>query len=117
MKATPTLATLTPMSALNLTLILGKFPWEVDETGFPTGCTHSNLQGRDFQPLKKGDPMLRHPDGSVTSYDGDEGLCPVFVNEGAYYSAASGLGIGLARAVTIDTETMATKPLKLPAKL
>jgi aspartoacylase len=85
----------------------GKFPWSLDSDGFPTGCTHESLQGRDFQQLKKGDPMLRLLDGSVTVYDGDEDLCPVFVNEGAYYSAASGLGIGLARKVELSTSTMA----------
>lgn len=86
---------------------VGKIPWDVDEDGFPLACTHGSLQGRDFQPLKRGDAVLRHRDGSETAYKGEDGLVPVFVNEAAYYSKASGLGIGLARPMTVDTETMA----------
>ena len=78
----------------------------MDVDGFPTACTHATLQGKDYQPLNKGDPVLRHMDGSVTCYNGDQGLVPVFVNEAAYYSVKSGLGIGLARPALINTDTM-----------
>jgi len=91
---------------LGVYLDCGKIPWEVDADGFPTACTHTALQGKDYQPLRKGDPVLRHIDGSITCYNGDPSLVPVFVNEAAYYSVQSGLGIGLARPALIDTESM-----------
>ena len=48
----------------------GKIPWGLDEDGFPTAHTHGALQGRDFVPLKRGDPVLHNKDGSVTVYKG-----------------------------------------------
>lgn len=84
----------------------GKIPWEVDGDDFPTACTHAALQDRDFQPIKRGEPVLRHRDGSEMRYEGEDGLVGVFINEAAYYSKASGLGIGLARPMSVDTETM-----------
>jgi len=95
----------------------GKIPWELDAAGFPTSCTHRALQDRDYKPLKRGDPVLRHIDGREKFYEGEDGLVPVFVNEAGYYNKASGLGIGLARIMTINTETMERKRLTPASKL
>jgi len=46
---------------------------------------HPSLQGADYQPLQVGDPIFLRFTGEVICYEGVEGVCPVFVNEAAYY--------------------------------
>ena len=76
-----------------------KLSWPVDEDGFPAAVPHEAIQDRDWSTLKKGDPLWRDRDGSTVPYDGSFGdeIVPIFVNEGGYYYAASGRGIGVAQ--------------------
>ncbi|MFY7993728.1 MAG: aspartoacylase [Bacteriovoracaceae bacterium] len=46
---------------------------------------HPELQGRDFTPLKQNDLLFLYPSGKVDSYNKEEGLFPIFINEAAYY--------------------------------
>jgi aspartoacylase len=46
---------------------------------------HEELQDRDFQPLEVGAPLFQGLDGETVRYQGEPGLCPVFINEAAYY--------------------------------
>ncbi|XP_070584153.1 N-acyl-aromatic-L-amino acid amidohydrolase (carboxylate-forming) isoform X2 [Erythrolamprus reginae] len=46
---------------------------------------HPNLQDKDFQPLKPGDPVFQTFDGEDILHDGDDTFFPVFINEAAYY--------------------------------
>ena len=59
------------------------------------------LQDRDFEPLHEGAPLFESLDGEIVTYDGSLGptVVPIFINEAAYYYAASGLGIMLTEAV------------------
>ena len=59
------------------------------------------LQDRDFEPLHEGAPLFESLDGEIVTYDGSLGptVVPIFINEAAYYYAASGLGIMLTQAV------------------
>ena len=82
-----------------------RLEWELDEDGFPLAHISKQLQGTDFQPLSKGTPVLILRDGTVQTYDREEGLVPIFVNEAAYYSASSGMGVGLAKQFTVNTTT------------
>ncbi len=56
-----------------------------DEEGSLTGYIHRDFLHRNFEPLKKGDPLFTRFDGTEITYDGEEGLCPLFINEAAYY--------------------------------
>ena len=60
---------------------------------------HEAIQDRDWSTLKKGDPLWRDRDGNSVPYDGAFGdeIVPIFVNEGGYYYASSGRGIGVAQ--------------------
>lgn len=49
------------------------------------GFIHQDLQDRDYTPLQPGAPLFETLDGETLRYDGPPGLCPVFVNEAAYY--------------------------------
>eukprot|EP00965_Chrysotila_dentata_P115941 3832515-Pleurochrysis_carterae.AAC.2 len=62
---------------------------------------HPSLQDRDYEPLKKGDALFEHMDGTIERYDGSLGevVYPIFINEAAYYYAQSGTGIGMTECV------------------
>ena len=75
-----------------------KLAWPVDGDGFPTAVVHRALQGRDWTPIGVGHPLFETLDGDVIAYEGEFGptAVPIFVNEGGYYGASSGRGIGFA---------------------
>ena len=76
-----------------------KLSWPVDDDGFPCAVPHEAIQDRDWSLLRKGDPLWRDRDGATVPYDGSFGdeIVPIFVNEGGYYYASSGRGIGVAQ--------------------
>lgn len=45
---------------------------------------HEDLQDNDYQPLKRGDPIFYTLEGETITFDEDETLYPVFINEAAY---------------------------------
>ncbi len=54
------------------------------EDGEIIGMIHQNIQDRDFQTLKKGEPIFRLFTGEDILYDGEN--CTIsFINEAAYY--------------------------------
>ena len=48
------------------------------------GYVHPSRQGSDWIPLRNGDPIFMKLDGSVLSFDSQDSLVPVFINEAAY---------------------------------
>jgi succinylglutamate desuccinylase len=46
---------------------------------------HPQRQNQDYQPLQPGDPLFMSFTGENIVYQGAAGLCPVFINEQAYY--------------------------------
>lgn len=52
--------------------------------GLPAAMIHPDLQDKDFQPLKKGEPIFLGFGGDVSFWEG-ETVYPVFINEAAYY--------------------------------
>ncbi|KAL7549068.1 hypothetical protein ACHAWF_012340 [Thalassiosira exigua] len=87
----------------------GKIGWPNCPTNpnFPQRMVHKSLQDRDFRPLKKGDPLFVELDGTIVPYDGSHGdeVHLIFVNEGGYYYASSGTGIGVAVKSRFDWRT------------
>lgn len=55
-----------------------------DYKGNPSASIHSLLEGNDFKPIKKGDPIFWKLNGEVIKYKEDQSLIPVFINEAAY---------------------------------
>jgi aspartoacylase len=49
------------------------------------GMVHDALEGHDFRILHRGDPIFYTLQGDTLTYDGDDGLYPIFINEAAYY--------------------------------
>eukprot|EP00578_Thalassiosira_sp_NH16_P026048 CAMPEP_0181094328 /NCGR_PEP_ID=MMETSP1071-20121207/9936_1 /TAXON_ID=35127 /ORGANISM="Thalassiosira sp., Strain NH16" /LENGTH=573 /DNA_ID=CAMNT_0023176653 /DNA_START=25 /DNA_END=1746 /DNA_ORIENTATION=+ len=87
----------------------GKISWPADPANpnFPAVMVHKSLQDRDFHPIRAGDPLFVRLDGTVVPYDGSHGeeVHLVFVNEGGYYYASSGTGIGVAVTSRFDFRT------------
>ena len=65
----------------------------VDEFGHRAAMVHKNIQDKDFQPLKPGDPLFVTFDGEVIKYQGDSIVYPHFVNEAAYYNTNTALSL------------------------
>lgn len=86
----------------------GKIQWPSvpDNPNFPAYMIHKSLQDCDFQPLRTGDPLFVALDGTIVTYDGSFGeeVLLMFVNEGGYYYASSGTGIGVAVKSQFDWE-------------
>jgi aspartoacylase len=56
----------------------------VDQDGMPSAMVHQSIQGKDFQIIDDGDPMLITTDGEVAHYQGPSRYM-AFINEAAYY--------------------------------
>ncbi len=55
-----------------------------NQDGEIIGMIHENIQDRDFQPLKKGEPIFKLFNGEEVHYQGED--CTIsFINEAAYY--------------------------------
>ncbi|MBU1436024.1 MAG: aspartoacylase [Gammaproteobacteria bacterium] len=57
----------------------------VAENGERLGMVHKNIQDRDYQPIKPGQPLFTLFSGEEVAYDGTEVVYPTFINEAAYY--------------------------------
>ncbi|KAL7550126.1 hypothetical protein ACHAWF_013369 [Thalassiosira exigua] len=96
----------------------GKIGWPSCPTNpnFPARMVHKSLQDRDFHLIRVGDPLFVELDGSIIPYDGSHGeeVHLIFVNEGGYYYASSGTGIGVALKSHFDWRTGEKVTSRLP---
>lgn len=83
------------------------WPSDPDNENFPAWMVHSNVQDRDFQEIRAGDPLFIDLDGNTINYDGSHGspILLMFINEGGYYYSSSGTGISVARRDDYDLES------------
>ncbi len=84
------------LSASELTVyeFLEKIPFPQQNKQL-NGMVHPQLQDRDYQPLKKGDPLFLTFAGETLTYQGEETVYPVFINEAAYYDTSYGIAQGV----------------------
>ncbi len=68
-----------------------------DEKNNLIAMVHIDRQDRDFQLIKKGDPLFLTLNGETINYEQDEPLYGLFINEAAYYE--KGFALCLARKV------------------
>lgn len=71
------------------------------------GMVHEQLQGSDFQPLRKGDPIFRTFAGEEIFFQppDDEVYYPAFINEAAYYDKLVGFSLLKKRALTMESSS------------
>lgn len=62
-----------------------KYPMQ---DGQISAVVHRDLQDSDYKPLRRGQFLFYSFDGESVSYEGEQGLIPVFINEAAYYPDA-----------------------------
>lgn len=86
---------------------VGKRDYPRDEGNDITAMIHPKLQGQDYRPLKRGDPIFMRHDLSTICLGADddegdnlqrvmneEGVCyPFFINEAAYYEQARAFSV------------------------
>jgi aspartoacylase len=72
---------------------LGSLDLPRDPQGRADALIHPELQGRDWSPLRRGDPLFLTAAGDTISYLGPEGVVPVFINEAAYAEKAIALSV------------------------
>eukprot|EP00529_Nitzschia_sp_RCC80_P020200 CAMPEP_0113489328 /NCGR_PEP_ID=MMETSP0014_2-20120614/26472_1 /TAXON_ID=2857 /ORGANISM="Nitzschia sp." /LENGTH=427 /DNA_ID=CAMNT_0000383061 /DNA_START=344 /DNA_END=1627 /DNA_ORIENTATION=+ /assembly_acc=CAM_ASM_000159 len=86
-----------------------KIGWPSDPSNdnFPAWLVHKDVQDKDFEEIKTGDPLFVDLDGNVIPYDGSHGspIRVTFVNEGGYYYASSGTGIAVTQPDEFDMST------------
>lgn len=63
---------------------LGPVLYPRDAAGRPAAMVHTDREGRDYEPVAPGEPLLRTFDGEVVPHRGDGTVHPVFINEAAY---------------------------------
>ena len=73
-------------NTLTLYQHLSVIDYPKNEQGQIQGMIHSQLQGRDYEPLHPGDPMFLTLDGRSICYQGKSTVWPIFINEAAYYA-------------------------------
>ena len=76
-----------PITSQKLDLFVHKeiinFP--LDENGQIDAIIHKDFQDKDYIQLKKGQAIFINLRGEKITWQGEEGLYPVFINEAAYY--------------------------------
>jgi succinylglutamate desuccinylase len=84
-----------------------KWPSDPENPNFPAVMVHKDLQDKDFHLVRTGDTLFIDLEGNEISYSGSHGspVHLIFVNEGGYYYANSGTGIGVAIDAKFSLET------------
>ncbi len=72
-------------SALTLYQYVGSIDYPRNENGEILAMIHPRLQGKDYEPLKPGEPIFLTFDNQVMTYQGESTVYPIFINEAAYY--------------------------------
>ncbi|MEM7157466.1 MAG: aspartoacylase [Myxococcota bacterium] len=73
------------------------FPRDAD--GEFAALVHPERQDQNFVPLSVDAPLFVDLDGRTIGYDGEPGLCPIFINEAAYYEV--GVAMSLTERITM----------------
>jgi succinylglutamate desuccinylase len=64
---------------------VGAIDYPRNAAGEIQAMVHPQLQFRDYHPLHPGDPLFLTFDGETIFYEDSISICPVFINEAAYY--------------------------------
>ncbi|HEV7368468.1 aspartoacylase, partial [Arenibaculum sp.] len=86
---------------------IGPVLYPRDAAGRPTAMVHAAREGRDYEPVAPGGPLLRTFDGEVVAHRGEGPVYPVFINEAAYQP--DGIAMVLAEPVPLSGSDPAAK--------
>ncbi len=71
--------------SLDLYQVHSSIDYPRDRSGELQAMIHPNLQFKDYEPLRYGDPIFLKFTGELILYEGMDTVYPVFINEAAYY--------------------------------
>lgn len=74
-----------------------------DSEGEITAMIHPNLQNKDYEEIKPGDPLFITLGGETIPYNGDTTVYGAFINEAAYYD--QNIGLSLMEKVSINLKS------------
>lgn len=74
-----------PKNSLTLYQYVGAIDYPRDHQGELLAAVHPQLQFKDYETLRPGDPLFLTFDYRTIAYQGDMPVYPVFINEAAYY--------------------------------
>ncbi len=83
---------------------IGSIDYPRNKAGEIQAMIHPELQGKDYQPLKPGDPLFLKLDGSTIVYEGVSTVYPIFINEAAYYE--KGIALTLTHILHLSQEDL-----------
>ncbi|XP_061465501.1 N-acyl-aromatic-L-amino acid amidohydrolase (carboxylate-forming) [Rhineura floridana] len=83
--AKASLGTLFPAFEIEAYKVVERVDFPRYSDGKISAVVHPNLQDKDFQPLKPGDPIFQTLNGEDVLYEGPDISYPAFINEAAYY--------------------------------
>jgi N-acyl-aromatic-L-amino acid amidohydrolase len=63
---------------------IGSVLYPRDDAGRPLAMVHADREGRDYEPVAPGEPLLWTFEGEVVPHRGNGIVHPVFINEAAY---------------------------------
>lgn len=73
-----------------------------DAEGNITAMIHPDLQDHDYTALQKGDSLFVTLDGAIVTYDREETLHAVFINEAAYYEKGFAMCLSSKRIIKLS---------------
>ena len=79
-----------------------KVPLPKNDQGDITAMVHPDLQNRDYQAIKTGDPLFITLAGETIAYKGEKTVYGAFINEAAYYD--QDIGLSFMEKITIKLE-------------
>lgn len=90
-------------SQLTVYQVLNSIDYPRNATGDLQAMIHPQLQFKDYEPLRSGNPMFLTLTGETIPYQGEETVFPIFINEAAYYE--KGIAMTMTRQEVISIET------------
>jgi len=85
-------------TSIEIFIPVGSRDYPRDAEGMLSAMIHPNLQGRDFEPLVKGDPIFLTHDLKTVCFEGERNgalVHPFFINEAAYYEKRVAFSLAL----------------------
>ena len=75
-----------------------------NKQGIVQAFVHPSRQGKDWSPIKKGDPLFLSFKGDVIRFDEEDGCVPVFINEAAYLEKNIAMSLAKREVIQFSTE-------------
>ncbi len=90
-------------SSLDVYQMISSVDYPRDLSGELQAIIHPQLQNKDYEPLSYGEPMFIKFTGESISYQGEDTVYPVFINEAAYYEQKIAMTLTYKQQLSLET--------------